>query len=582
MRWQTRYFILDGCKLRYYKDGADLSHVRGELSLDSKSTVMGLTSKTNGFQVVLAGGGQALKLAAESPEVAAEWKLALTTSIENASAMHTVNMQGEDFVVDEHYHLVKKVGAGAYGMVVAGTDTKNEKHNADIFVKHPGVQAEIDALADDATAVARLKENYGFKTTKVAIKKVKGAFDDMIDAKRILREVRLMRQFSHPNVIALHDMITPSSVEGFNDVYIITELMSRDLQEIIFSRTPLSEDQQQWIMYQCLAGLNYMHMAGVVHRDLKPSNILIDTDTCDVRLCDFGLSRGVLHEDVHDHDGEDGHEPLPKGEDHVDVDPTHAEADPDHMEEAPQEEMTVYVVTRWYRAPEVMLEYHKYGTEIDMWSMGCILGELLGRKPLLQGRNTMDQLKLIVKLLGSCEEDDLWYVTNRNARSFMLNMPNQSGVDLNTKFASFLNDGGRPEAIDLVSQVRITKSHCYRRRTQTSPQKCNHQKHHTNQHQHRQQLLAMDPNKRMKCGTALEHTWLTDVREASKHEVPPGFTVVCDDIESMPLTKPNLQAKIYEEIHQFHENASGKSDVITGQKPSALSPASSTGAAEQS
>ena len=110
-------------------------------------------------------------------------------------------------------------------------------YHPQLHQKHPGVQAEIDALADDATAVARLKENYGFKTTKVAIKKVKGAFDDMIDAKRILREVRLMRQFSHPNVIALHDMITPSSVEGFNDVYIITELMSRDLQEIIFSRT---------------------------------------------------------------------------------------------------------------------------------------------------------------------------------------------------------------------------------------------------------------------------------------------------------------------------------------------------------
>jgi len=306
--------------------------------------------------------------------------------------------------------------------------------------------------------------------------------------------------------------------------------MSRDLQEIIFSRTPLSEDQQQWIMYQCLAGLNYMHMAGVVHRDLKPSNILIDTDTCDVRLCDFGLSRGVLHEDVHDHDDETGHEPLPKGDDHIDVHPDHAEAE---AEEAHQEEeMTVYVVTRWYRAPEVMLEYHKYGTEIDMWSMGCILGELLGRKPLLQGRNTMDQLKLIVKFLGSPDEDDLWYVTNRNARNFMLNMPRQTGVDLEHKFANFLKDGGRPEAIDLVRA-----------------------------------LLAMDPMKRMKCSEALDHTWLTEVREPHEHEVPPGFTVVCDDIESMPLTKHNLQTKIYEEIHQFHENASGKSTVITGQKP---------------
>ena len=90
-------------------------------------------------------------------------------------------------------------------------------------------------------------------------------------------------------------------------------------------------------------------------------------------------------------------------------------------------------------------------------------------------------------------------MTNRNARSFMLNMPNQSGVDMDVKFGKFLQDGGRPEAIELVRQ-----------------------------------LLIMDPMKRMTCSAALDHTWLTDVREPQKHEVSPGFTVVCDDIETMP------------------------------------------------
>ena len=89
-----------------------------------------------------------------------------------------------------------------------------------------------------------------------------------------------------------------------------------------------------------------------------------------MRLCDFGLSRGVLHEDVHDHDDETGHEPLPKGDDHIDVHPDHAEAE---AEEAHQEEeMTVYVVTRWYRAPELLLGSKTYGPAIDMWSAGCI------------------------------------------------------------------------------------------------------------------------------------------------------------------------------------------------------------------
>ena len=297
--------------------------------------------------------------------------------------------------------------------------------------------------------------------------------------------------------------------------------------QIVFSRTPLSEDQQQWIMYQCLAGLNYMHMAGVVHRDLKPSNILVDTDTCDVRLCDFGLSRGVLKQSAHD------------------VLPNSGLDDQGEAVEGAQagegkEEMTVYVVTRWYRAPEVMLEYHEYGTEIDMWSMGCILGELLGRKPLLQGRNTMDQLKLTVKLLGKPDPSDLWYVTNKNALNFMLNMPDNPPVDLGAKLSDATST-----SVDLV-----------------------------------QRMLAMDPNKRISCSEAIAHTWLEPVREVDWHEQPPGFTVVMSDIESMTLTKPNLQSKIYEEIHQFHQNQSGASSYNSGQVPSGPD-FSHAGAAEQ-
>ena len=134
----------------------------------------GLTSKTNGFQVVLAGGGQALKLAAESPEVAAEWKQALTSAIEGASAMHTVTMQGEDFVIDEHYTLKQKVGAGAYGMVVAGVDTKNVAHNEGLLQTNPSLKGELEKAADDPTAVMRIKDGYGFRTENVAIKKVRG------------------------------------------------------------------------------------------------------------------------------------------------------------------------------------------------------------------------------------------------------------------------------------------------------------------------------------------------------------------------------------------------------------------------
>jgi mitogen-activated protein kinase 1/3 len=171
-------------------------------------------------------------------------------------------------------------------------------------------------------------------------------------------------------------------------VYIITELMSTDLQQVVISKTPLNEDQKQWIIYQALCGLQvtppfsphsvvkgsvqYLHSANILHRDLKPSNLLVDIETCDVRICDFGLSRG----------------------------------------EVTGGSKTDYVVTRWsvlapffssgmessthsvhrYRAPEIMLAYTHYDYAIDLWSIGCILGELLCRRPLLPGKDYMDQV----------------------------------------------------------------------------------------------------------------------------------------------------------------------------------------------
>ena len=92
--------------------------------------------------------------------------------------------------------------------------------------------------------------------------KVASVFDSLVDAKRVLREIRLMRELSHPNIVSLYDMGSPLSIESFDEVYIMTELMNKDLEDVIFSRTPLDEDQEQFIMYQACCGLNYMHNAG--------------------------------------------------------------------------------------------------------------------------------------------------------------------------------------------------------------------------------------------------------------------------------------------------------------------------------
>jgi p38 MAP kinase len=121
-------------------------------------------------------------------------------------------------------------------------------------------------------------------------------------------------------------------------------------------------------------GLKYVHSAGVVHRDLKPSNILVN-ENCDLKICDFGLAR------IQD----------------------------------PQ--MTGYVSTRYYRAPEIMLTWQKYDVEVDIWSAGCIFAEMLEGKPLFPGKDHVNQFSIITELLGTPPDDVINTIASENVRS---------------------------------------------------------------------------------------------------------------------------------------------------------------------
>lgn len=110
-------------------------------------------------------------------------------------------------------------------------------------------------------------------------------------------------------------------------------------------------------MYQLLRGLKYVHSAKVLHRDLKPSNLLLNAN-CDLKIGDFGLARTTSETDF----------------------------------------MTEYVVTRWYRAPELLLNCSEYTAAIDVWSVGCILGEIMTREPLFPGKDYVHQLRLITEV----------------------------------------------------------------------------------------------------------------------------------------------------------------------------------------
>ncbi|KAJ5788293.1 hypothetical protein N7457_003283 [Penicillium paradoxum] len=200
----------------------------------------------------------------------------------------------------------------------------------------------------------------------VAVKKLADPFKTETIARHMFREIKLLRQLRHENIINLTDIfISPSE-----DIYLVTELMATDLNTILKAKKV--EDQfAQYFMYQIMRGLKYLHSAGVIHRDLKPSNILVN-ENCDLKICDFGLARV---QELH---------------------------------------MTGYVSTRYYRAPEIMLTWRKYTEKVDIWSAGCIFAELLLGEPLFPGKNHINQFCVIADLLGNPPEEVISNITSEN------------------------------------------------------------------------------------------------------------------------------------------------------------------------
>jgi serine/threonine protein kinase len=218
----------------------------------------------------------------------------------------------------------------------------------------------IKALGKGAYGVvcaARHRESGSF----VAVKRVSPMCATPTDGKHILREIRMMRHLGrHENVISLKDLIVSEREDA---AYIVMSLLEADLHKIIVSKQELTDAHFKHFMYQLLRGLRFTHNNGIIHRDLKPANLLVSKD-CSLCISDFGLSRL-------------------KPEDDGDL-------------------MTEHVVTRWYRAPELMLSADGcYNERIDMWSCGCIFAELLLRKPLFPGKDFKEQLRLIFNVVGT-------------------------------------------------------------------------------------------------------------------------------------------------------------------------------------
>ncbi|KAM9510527.1 LOW QUALITY PROTEIN: mitogen-activated protein kinase 7-like [Guaruba guarouba] len=255
--------------------------------------------------------------------------------------------------------------------------------------------------------------------------------------------------------------------------------MESDLHQIIHSSQPLTLEHVRYFLYQLLRGLKYIHSANVLHRDLKPSNLLVN-ENCELKIGDFGMARGLG------------------------ADPRHAKAF-----------LTEYVATRWYRAPELLLSLHRYTRAIDMWSVGCIFAEMLGRRQLFPGRNYVHQLQLIMAVLGTPPPAVMGAIGAERVRAYIQSLPPRPAVPWEALFGD-----ADAEALALLAR-----------------------------------MLRFDPRDRVGVGEALRHPFLAKYHDPEDEpECVPAFDFA---FERRALTKEDIKAAIVAEIEDFHARRDG-------------------------
>lgn len=453
------------------------------------------------------------------------------------------------YQIGDNYRYLSDIGAGAFGTVIKAEKVRGADE------PEPAKDAKVQP--------------------KYAIKMAGNLFSSRAKAKRFLREVRILRLLSaHESIVEMSDIVPPRDGLKFTQLSMVFEFMPADLKRIFRSKQYFSNLHIEYIMYQILLGLKFVHTAGIVHRDLKPENIIINEE-CTIRVIDFGLARGVKENieqkqaDISDTISDASKMALGDAfvEAEILIEDAAAAADDAEAEEgggdekaaekkaeAAEEEseekkaemqkrlaktaaLTKHVVTRWYRSPEVILlqqeRQHLYG--VDVWSVGCIFAELLNmhkdnargpkeRKPLFPGRTCFpfstknnadylqetDQLRVVFDLMGTPSNDEIAKFKDQNVRTYLRNMNNTQPKDLARKFPA-TNEHGTKLLAD---------------------------------------MLKFDVTKRISVEEALQSPYFKNVRDDAAEAKHPGKESF--EFEDIDIDEQTLRALILEEIMHFN------------------------------
>ncbi|XP_024007627.1 cyclin-dependent kinase G1 isoform X2 [Eutrema salsugineum] len=305
----------------------------------------------------------------------------------------------------------------------------NEGTYGIVYKARDEITKEIVALKKIKMKEDKYEEEYGFPLTS-------------------LREINILLSCNHPSIVNVKEVVVGGKTDS--DVYMVMEHLEHDLKGLMDrKKQPFSTSEVKCLMMQLLEGVKYLHTNWIIHRDLKPSNLLMN-NTGELKICDFGMARQYG---------------------------------------SPIKPYTQMVVTQWYRPPELLLGAKEYSTAVDMWSIGCIMAELLSQKPLFPGKSELDQLQKIFAVLGTPSEA-IWpgFSSLPNAKA---KFPTQPYNLLRKKFPAISFVGGQilsERGFDLLNG-----------------------------------LLTLDPEKRLTVEEALNHGWFHEVPLPKSQDFMPTF-----------------------------------------------------------